>query len=668
LQSEVAVRKQAEEKLRETNDYLENLFNHANAPIIVWDPQFRITRFNGAFEALSGRRACEVVGKSLALLFPPALVESSMELIEKTTAGERWETVEIAILHLDGSVRTVLWNSATLLAADGKTPVATIAQGQDITDRKLMELAVRTSEEQFRTMANSIPQLAWIARADGYIFWYNQRWYEYTGTTPEQMEGWGWQSVHDPDVLPQVMHSWTGAIASGKPFEMQFPLRGTDGQFHTFLTRVQPLRDASGQIVQWFGTNTDIEPLKQAETALRQHRDHLEQLVEARTAEVRSANAYNRGLIEASLDPLLTKGRDGRITDVNRATEAITGRSRQELIGTDFADYFTEPERARAAYQEAFREGTVRDYELALRHTDGSIHPVLYNAAVYRDQAGMVVGVFAAMHDITERKRAEEALRTLNSDLADRSAELEAVNRELEAFSYSVSHDLKAPLRSVDGFAKMLEEDYASRLDDEGRRLLRVVRDSARDMGQLVNDLLTFSRLSRKDLKMMPIKMRDVAQDARRQVEMVAAGRTIRWDIGELPPAFGDEATIREVLINLFSNAVKFTRPRQVATIAIDGRVEGEEVRYTVTDNGVGFDMAYQDKLFCVFQRLHTSDQFEGTGIGLALVQRIVQRHGGRVWAEGKVNEGATFGFTLPRKDERGRHGAHASIETETRQ
>ncbi len=372
---------------------------------------------------------------------------------------------------------------------------------------------------------------------------------------------------------------------------------------------------------------------------------------------LRAASLYTRNLIETSLDPLVTISAEGKITDVNRATEYITGISRERLIGTDFSAYFTEPEVARAGYLKAFAQGKVIDYPLAVHHASGAITDVLYNAIVYRNELGEVLGVFAAARDITERKRAEEELRRHREHLevmvAERTAELQAVNRELEAFSYSVSHDLRAPLRSVDAFAKMIEEDYAERLDDEGRRLLQVIRDSARDMGQLISDLLAFSRLSRKDLKMWRIGMSELIEDVRRQVEQVETGRAIRWNLGELPPAFGDEAMIREVLINLLANAVKFTRPRLEAAIGISGRVEGNNVVYSLTDNGVGFDMAYKDKLFCIFQRLHTTAEFEGTGIGLALVQRIVQRHGGRVWAEGKVNEGATFYFTLPcRKNE----------------
>jgi PAS domain S-box-containing protein len=285
-------------------------------------------------------------------------------------------------------------------------------------------------------------------------------------------------------------------------------------------------------------------------------------------------------------------------------------------------------------------------FQVANKETD-------YTEADVRTLADIAGQIAPILNARLRRERAQEALRKLNAELEqrvrDRTAELDAANRELEAFSYSVSHDLKAPLRSVDGYARMLEEDYAERLDDEGRRLLRVVRDSARDMGQLINDLLTFSRLSRKDLNFTRLNMRSLADDAQRQAMQNTGGRRLRWEIGELPPAFGDETTIREVWINLLSNAAKFTRPREEATISIAGRTDGDEVVYSVRDNGVGFDMAYKDKLFNVFQRLHTVDEFEGTGIGLALVQRVIQRHRGRVWAEGKVGEGATFCFTLPR-------------------
>jgi signal transduction histidine kinase len=223
-----------------------------------------------------------------------------------------------------------------------------------------------------------------------------------------------------------------------------------------------------------------------------------------------------------------------------------------------------------------------------------------------------------------------------------------ASNQELEAFSYSVSHDLRTPLRAIDGFSRILLEEYRDRLDDEGQRLLNVVRDSTENMARLIDDILAFSRAGREDVNLSEIDMADLARRVFDELKP-PAGRKIEFDMHTLPVAFADTAMMRQVLTNLLSNAIKFTRPRGTAKIEIGGRAERAESIYYVKDNGVGFDPRYVSKLFGVFQRLHTTDEFEGTGIGLAIVRRIVAKHGGRVWAEGKIDEGATFYFSLPR-------------------
>ena len=250
------------------------------------------------------------------------------------------------------------------------------------------------------------------------------------------------------------------------------------------------------------------------------------------------------------------------------------------------------------------------------------------------------------------RERAQQALRTLNAELEqrvrDRTAQLEVANKELETFSYSVSHDLRAPLRAIHGFVRILSEDYTARLDDEGRRVLGTIYSEAERMGQLIDDLLSFSRMSRQHVESEPIDMTALAQAAFDGCAAHAPGRRLEFKAQPLPPAQGDGALLRQVFVNLFSNAIKYTRPRPVAEIEIGGREEGPENLYYVRDNGVGFDMKYAGKLFGVFQRLHTEDEFEGTGVGLALVQRVIRRHGGRVWAEAKLNEGSTFYFTIP--------------------
>jgi signal transduction histidine kinase len=252
---------------------------------------------------------------------------------------------------------------------------------------------------------------------------------------------------------------------------------------------------------------------------------------------------------------------------------------------------------------------------------------------------------------IKERKRAAEHIQKVNAELEERvrerTGELEAANKELEAFSYSVSHDLRAPLRAVEGFSRILEEQSAGGLDGEGQRLLGIIRGETLRMGRLIDALLAFSRAGRRAPGSSEIDMRRLAEEVTEECGRLAAGRQVRFRAGSLLPGLGDRVMVRQVLVNLVGNAVKYTRPRGEAEIELGSRSEGNENVYWVRDNGVGFDPRYSNKLFGVFQRLHSEEEFEGTGVGLALVQRIVRRHGGRVWAESEVNKGATFYFTL---------------------
>jgi PAS domain S-box-containing protein len=507
---------------------------------------------------------------------------------------------------------------------------------KEIAERKRMEQELRAAPLYARSLIEaSLDPLVTIS-SDGKIMDVNEATEQVTGITRDRVIGSDFSDYFtEPD---KAREGYQRVMSEGLVKDYPLSIRHISGRTTDVLYNATIYRNEAGEVQGVFAAARDITERKRAQEALR------------------LVNAYNRSLIEASLDPLVTIGSNGKITDVNAATEKVTGYSRDELIGEDFSDYFTEQEKAKVGYQQVFREGFVRDYALEIRHQDGHLTPVLYNASIYRDEAGRVIGVFAAARDITDRKRAEEEVRTLNTELeqrvVDRTAQLEAANKELEAFAYSVSHDLRAPLRAIDGFSRVMLEDYIDKLDDEGKRYLNIIRSNTQKMGQLIDDLLLFSRLGRQELRASGIDMGKLAKAVSEELKLAVPERKLKFTINTLIPAQGDQAMIRQVFVNLLSNAVKFTRPKERAVIEVDGRSEGNENIYYVKDNGVGFDMQYVGKLFGVFQRLHSTVEFEGTGVGLAIVQRIIHRHGGRVWAEGKVGEGACFYFTLPIKNE----------------
>ena len=498
--------KLAEEALQESDERLRTVTDTAQVGLVMVDKEHRYRYANRAYATMLHLPTEDIVGEKVADVLPAVYETQILPRLERAFTGER---VEYTLTVPAAGVEKSRHYAVTYQQGMDRSEAMVVVVIVDITERKEAAQAMADSEERFRTLANSIPQLAWIARADGHIFWYNKRWYEYTGATPEQMEGWGWQSVHDPDVLPIVMDGWKGAIDSGKPFEMEFPLRGADGKFRAFLTRVEPMKDPEGRLVQWFGTNTDVEVLKQAKEKIRNVNIELEQRV------------------------------------------------------------------------------------------------------------------------------------------VERTGQLEEANKELEAFSYSVSHDLRAPLRAMNGFAGMLIKDLGNQVPVESARHLERIRVNALKMGELIDDLLSFSRLSRQSLKHQEVDMTRLVQNVLDDLAPEREGREIEIKTGTLPGCRGDPALLKQVWVNLLSNATKYTRGRERAVVETGCETANGETVYFVRDNGAGFDMRYVDKLFGVFQRLHRAEDFEGTGVGLAIVQRVVHRHGGRVWAEAEKDKGAVFRFTL---------------------
>jgi PAS domain S-box-containing protein len=384
--------------------------------------------------------------------------------------------------------------------------------------------------------------------------------------------------------------------------------------------------------------------------------DHLHK------TQVEISGTMFQGLLESAPDPIVIVNRHGEIVLVNTQTEKVFGYWREELLGKPVEILI--PERFHGKHI-----GHRLDYsadphtrpmgiglDLSAQRRDGSEFPVEISLSPMETEVGRLVT--AIIRDTSEWKRAAVEIRKLNRELEERvrerTAQLEAANRELEAFSYSVSHDLRAPLRHLSGFANLLKQNAPKNLDEKNLRYLQHIDEAAELMGKLIDNLLDFSRMGRAEMAKGNVNFAKLVNEVLEILQPDMQGRKIGWQIASLPDAEGDQTMLRLVWSNLISNALKYTRTREEARIEIGTTTnERGETVYFIRDNGVGFDMQYADKLFGVFQRLHNDEEFEGTGIGLATVQRIIRRHGGSVWAEGIVDGGATFYFLLPAVKER---------------
>jgi PAS domain S-box-containing protein len=519
-----------------------------------------------------------------------------------------------------------IYNGAPIYDDNGKIVLGFVTI-QDISERRQAERHVRESEERFRTLANSIPQLAWTARADGFILWYNQRWYDYTGTTPERMQRAGWQSVHEPAVLPSVLRRWHEAIAIAQPFEMEFPLRGADGTFRSFLTRIEPMKDSEGRLVQWVGTNTDVDQLKRIEQSLRATQARLKSTLEA--------SSVGTWTWDIAGDRLSGDEFMARMFSVP-AEAAARG-----LPAAAYMQVIQEEDRAdvAAALRSALRVRESYDIEYRVRQDVGASRWLQARGRVESDEAGRATYFHGAVIDITDRKLAELSLREKNRHLA-RS------NRDLEDFAYVASHDLKSPLRGIDSAARWLEEDLQDSLSDESRKILGLMRNRINRMEKLLDDLLTYSRAGRTDTA---IGETNVAVIFDRIIEVLGPPAHIQVRVeGELPVIFTASAQLEQVLRNLINNAIKH-HDKPHGEVVLSGRQVGDFVEFVVRDDGPGILPQFHDKIFQLFQTLKRRDEVEGSGMGLALVKKLVEQQNGRITVHSQGDgRGTEFRFQWP--------------------
>ncbi len=545
--------------------------------------------------------------------------------------------------------------------------------------RDRYEATLSAAKDEFKTFFDESPIGKSMTDPDGRLRRVNRAFCAMLGYSADELASLEFTAITHPDDVPRSRAALQGLLSgerSSWTTEKRYVRK--DGSLVWADVTTSLRRDGRGRPVCFLTHVQDVSERKRVEEALRASEERF------RTAFQLIPDAVGFSRLE-----------DGKYVFVNAAFARITGYGPEAALGKTSVEMnlWANPDDRKRLLEELTSHGDVENFETRLRHRDGSIRTVLASGTVF--ELDGVPHLLNVVRDVTERRRIEleadavrgerlrlleeadrsrRALLSLVEDQArteaelrrseakyrqlseelerrvlERTAELETSNRELEAFSYSVSHDLRAPLRAIEGFSALVVEHCGSQVDSEAQRLLGVVRTNARRMARLIDDLLLFSRTGRSEIRRERLDMDAMARSAFEEVVPDPGARArIGLRVGKLPEVDGDAALLRQVWINLLSNAVKFSSEREKPLVVVEGARDGDHAVYRVTDNGAGFDMAYVAKLFGVFQRLHGMNEFEGTGVGLALVKRIVTRHGGRIWADGAVGQGATLSFSLP--------------------
>ena len=508
--------------------------------------------------------------------------------------------------------------------ATGFIVVAARIVKNDLRRRYETEAALKESFARVEDLYNRAPCGYHSLDENGQFAAINDTALQWLGYSREDVVGrMNFGDILSADSAVQFRERFKAFKRTGSIDNVEYEWRRKDGTCFPVLLNATAIYDDAGRYVASRATVFDATERKRAEA----ERDRFFTL---------------------SRDLLCIAGTDGYFKRINPAWEETLAYSREELLARPFIE-FVHPDDLAATRLETERLAAGHEsiaFENRFRCRDGTYRWLRWSAR----SSPAEKTIYASAHDVTDQRAAAERIQRLNTDLATRAEQLEAANRELESFSYSVSHDLRAPLRHIDGFASLLSKRAQDSFDPESSRYVTTISKSAKRMGALIDDLLAFSRIGRVPLRLGSVRHNTLVADVIANGRYDATGRAIRWEIAVLPDVRADEPMLRQVWANLIDNAVKYSSQQPEACIAITGREDpaaGEHV-FVIRDNGVGFEMAYADKLFGVFQRLHNPSEFEGTGIGLANVRRIVNRHGGRTWAESRAGEGATFYFSLP--------------------
>ena len=625
--------RQVEQALRDSEDRFRSLVQNSSDIITILSAEGQIVYESLSVERVLGYGHDEVLRQSAFEMIHPDDAEMAMTLFMQLMMDPPTPvTAIIRYLHKDGG-----WRDLEVLAVnhlDNPAIGGIVLNSRDVTERRQIEQALRDSEERYRLVARATKDVVWDWNlVTGVVEWNEavNLVFGYGPNEPNDNGLWWTEHIH-PDDYEAIMASVETAQAGKDPYwHSGYRFMRADGSYAQVNDRGYIVRDAAGKAVRMIGAMTDMSEQYRAQVELQEALDELK-LVYLHSADMIGVASQTHFL------------------RVNPAFERILGYNLRELLTFPISD-ITHPddlERTQARITVMDEQGVaMMGFVNRFRRKDGVYRWIEWNTTPYmEDGVAYVVG-----RDVTERYEAQAEIRKLNAELEqrveERTAQLLAVNRELEAFSYSVSHDLRAPLRALDGFSHALLEDYSADLPQEARYFLERIRAGTQRMGHLIDDLLKLSRVTRDEMTRELVDLSAIARAILRELEEADPQRAVEIVVADGLAARGDARLLRAALHNLLANAWKFTGKQPDARIEFGKTTHRAHPAFFVRDNGVGFDMAYADKLFGAFQRLHTQTEFEGTGIGLATVQRVIRRHGGDVWAESAPGHGATFYFSL---------------------
>ncbi len=604
--------------LKESDNQIQTIFNAAPDAVIVIDEAGKIIRWNSKAETLFGWQQSEVVGKELSeTIIPDRFREVHKKgLRHFLNTGEGpliGKVIETCGLTKNGAEIDIALN----IAASPKIKGGYLFIGfiRNITQRIEAAEKLKRVEQQYRLMIDEVEDYAiLLLDNEGIVRNWNKGAEKIKGYTAEEIVGKNFRLFYtkEDQLLKLPEDLLAHATQNRKAIDEGWRVR-KDGNTFWASVVITALHDEEGKVIGFTKVTRDITARKNAEEKFR-------------------------SLLDAAPDATVIVNKSGVIQMINQQTENLFGYSRDEIIGQpvevlipqELGD--THVQHRKGFFKEAKVRAMGAGIELNAVKKNKTKFPVEISLSPIQTEEGILVS--AAVRDISDRKKLENELRKSNE--------------EMEAFTYSVSHDLRAPLRGIIGFTTILEEDYSSQLDDEAKRITSVIKSNTMKMGHLIDDLLAFSRMGKNEVIKKYINSDEMVKEVIAELVQQYKGTAITWEVEPLPDVNADMNTIRQVWINLISNAIKYSRNKEKSGIKIGAYISDEQPVFFVKDNGVGFDEKYRHKLFKVFQRLHSADEFEGTGVGLALVEKIVSKHGGKVWAEAKVNQGATFYFSLP--------------------